>query len=114
MKFLFAATLLLATSSDAFLAPSNRAVSGNRHSNNNALKMAETDEVTKLREMAAKLRGDADRLNKVSSKLLRSCFSIPFYFILFSNPKQKQINKQYTRNSEKIRNENLWSLRHQL
>lgn len=65
MKFLFAATLLLATSSDAFLAPSSRAAT--RH-NSNALKMAETDEVTKLREMAAKLRGDADRLNKVSQQ----------------------------------------------
>lgn len=64
MKFLFASMFLLASSGEAFLAPSTRATSCSRQ-NYNALKMAETDEVTKLREMAAKLRGDADRLNKV-------------------------------------------------
>ena len=65
MKYLFAATFLLASSGDAFLAPSTKATSCSRN-NHNALKMSETDEVTKLREMAAKLRDDADRLNKVS------------------------------------------------
>lgn len=62
MKFLLAFSLLLA-SSDAFLAPTNRATSGRQM----GVKMAaENAEVAALRAAAAKAREDADRLAKVS------------------------------------------------
>jgi len=76
MKFSLATSSLLLSSTYAFLAPSNTATKmvQNHQQMNSMLKMSsdQNDEVAAFRAAAAKARDEAERLSKVSRKVLES------------------------------------------